>query len=174
MYYAGVSLTWQLGINGCSYDCQWRTCPGLTVKNKIQYWSDGSTFDVNSKKTRSEQHVGDIVSKYGVTTNYTAGQITSTIVFPASQPITGMSAWKKPKEKDTLMTWRGEWFLLAMLALRATAKQSAERPSAMRKTERNSIKNPISVCHSQKLVSNFCDSSCDFNHLTAPIIFANV
>jgi hypothetical protein len=37
MYYAGVSLTWQLGINGCSYDCQWRTCPGLTVKNKIQW-----------------------------------------------------------------------------------------------------------------------------------------
>jgi len=84
MYYAGISLPWQLGINGCSYDCQWRTCPGLTVKNKIQWWSDGSTYDVNAKKTRSEQHVGDIVSKYGVTTKYTAGQITSTSAMLAS------------------------------------------------------------------------------------------
>jgi len=33
---------------------------------------------VNAKKPRSEQHVGDIVSKYGRSTYYTAGQITST------------------------------------------------------------------------------------------------
>jgi hypothetical protein len=78
LYLGSHNLPYQSGFNGASYDCQWRVCPGLAVTNKIQYWSDGSTLNVNSKKSRSEQHVGDIVSKYGLTTNYTAGQITST------------------------------------------------------------------------------------------------
>lgn len=84
LYYAGTYLPFQQGYNGGSWDCQWHTCPGFTVKNKIQWWSDGSTFNVNSKKTRSEQHVGDVVSKYGKTTHYTAGQITSTSTALAS------------------------------------------------------------------------------------------
>jgi hypothetical protein len=78
MYYSGVSLVWQFGINGGAYDCQWRTCSGLTVKNQIQWYTGDLTAEVTAKKTRSEQHVGDIVSKYGQKTYYTAGQITST------------------------------------------------------------------------------------------------
>jgi hypothetical protein len=78
LYYNSTALPCQWSITNGSYDVQFRTCPGLNVTNKIQWWSDGSTFDVNSKKPRSEQHVGDIVSKYGYNTFYTAGQITST------------------------------------------------------------------------------------------------
>ncbi len=78
MYYGNYLLGGGAMINGGAYDVQWRTCPGLTVTNKIQWWSDGSTFTVNAKKPRSEQHIGDIVSKYGRTTHYTAGQISST------------------------------------------------------------------------------------------------
>jgi hypothetical protein len=78
MYFGSTSLPFLLGVTGGSYDCELRGCPGLTVTNKIQWWSDGSTFDITSKKTRSEQHVGDVVSKYGYNTYYTAGQITST------------------------------------------------------------------------------------------------
>jgi hypothetical protein len=77
LYYGSTSLPFQGTVMGYGYDCQWRTCPGLTVTNKIQWWSDGSTFDITSKKTRSEQHVGDIISKYGITTHYTAGQISN-------------------------------------------------------------------------------------------------
>jgi len=35
-YYGNYSLVFQGGINGGPYDVQWRTCPGLTVTNKIQ------------------------------------------------------------------------------------------------------------------------------------------
>lgn len=84
LYYSGNQLPFEAYRNGGGFDVQWHSSPVLSVTNKIQWWSDGSTFNVNSKKERSEQHVGDIVSKYGITTHYTAGQITSTtLLLPA-------------------------------------------------------------------------------------------
>jgi hypothetical protein len=72
------NLAYQTGSYGGSYDWQWCTCPGLNVTNKIQWWDNGWTFDVNAKKTYLEQVIGDVVCKYGRTTHYTCGQITST------------------------------------------------------------------------------------------------
>ena len=60
-----------------NYDVQWHTCPGLTVVNKIRWWSDGSTFDITATRHRNNQLVGETVSKYGKTTYYTAGTIYS-------------------------------------------------------------------------------------------------
>jgi hypothetical protein len=79
LYYNWTSLPYQTGYYGGAFDWQWRTCPGLTVTNKIQWWYNGWTFDVNSKKTYYEQVIGDVVSKYGNTTHYTCGQITNTM-----------------------------------------------------------------------------------------------
>ena len=82
-YYEYPSHTWhtlsyQSGYYSGSYDWQWCTCPGLSVTNKIQWWDNGWTFDVTSKKTYTEQVIGDVVSKYGNTTHFTCGQISST------------------------------------------------------------------------------------------------
>lgn len=74
-YYLGNSLPYQNGYFTGAYDCQWHTCPGLTVTNKIQIWSSGATLNITATKTRNEQHVGDIVMKYGAGTQYTSGQI---------------------------------------------------------------------------------------------------
>jgi len=74
------NLTYQTGSYAGACDWQWCTCPGLTVTNKIQWWDNGWTFDVNSKKTYMEQVIGDVVCKYGLTTHYTCGQITNTTV----------------------------------------------------------------------------------------------
>jgi hypothetical protein len=62
-----------------SYDCELRTPPaGSTITNKIRYWSDGSTLNITSVKSRDSIEIGDIVSKYGKITYYTAGEVTST------------------------------------------------------------------------------------------------
>ncbi len=64
---------------------EWKGTKIIDVSDKamamnlaIQWWDNGWTFDVNSKKTYMEQVIGDVVFKYGLATHYTCGQITST------------------------------------------------------------------------------------------------
>ncbi len=78
LYYNGTSLDFKGGVSGGSYDVQWHSKSSLSFPNRIQWWSDGSTFNITSTKTRSQLSVGAVVSKYGITTQYTAGEITST------------------------------------------------------------------------------------------------
>jgi hypothetical protein len=66
------------------------------------------------------------------------------MVWPASQPRTGISAWKSPNMAAILSTCHREGFLAVTLALRATAKQSADSPTAIRKTESKSV--PFIIC----------------------------
>ncbi len=64
---------------GGSYDCELRTCTysGIYITNKIQWWGDGSTLNIAGKQDRLDTIVGRTVSKYGESTWYTAGTITS-------------------------------------------------------------------------------------------------
>jgi hypothetical protein len=79
LYYNHVSLPLVgAAMYNLYWDCQWHTCPGLTVTNKIQTTSGGGTMDITSVVPRSSQSVGYYVFKYGRTTGLTAGMISST------------------------------------------------------------------------------------------------
>ncbi len=91
LYYGGTQLTYEGGYYVYAWDVQWHTTPGLNVENKIRYWSDGSTLSITAIKPRSQQKVGDIVSKYGNTTHYTAGMIISTTALGC--PPSSSSTW---------------------------------------------------------------------------------
>ena len=75
--YNGNNLPFQSQNWAGSYDIQWHTAPGYTVTNKIQWWSDGSTRDITATKSRSSQAIGNYVCKYGMTSHYTCGYISS-------------------------------------------------------------------------------------------------
>ena len=75
--YGGVSLPYQYGLDESYYDIQWHTAPGFTVTNKIKYRSDGSIMNITATKSRSQQWVGALVYKYGRTTGFTGGYISS-------------------------------------------------------------------------------------------------
>ena len=80
--YSGVSLPFQSENYGTYYDIQWHTAPGFTVTNKIKTTSFGTTNIINATKSRSEQSVGNWVAKYGKSTGFTAGYISSKIYMP--------------------------------------------------------------------------------------------
>ncbi len=86
MYYNGVELDLGGSIYGGSWDVRFYENTGFTVTNEFQWWEDGSTFPVTSTKSHNQQHVGDIVSKYGRVTKYTAGEITD-LYAPCAAPI---------------------------------------------------------------------------------------
>jgi len=75
--YNGNSLTFQSEQLTGSYDIQWHTASGYTVTNKIQWWNDGSTRDITATKSRDNQVIGGLVCKYGMTSQYTCGYISS-------------------------------------------------------------------------------------------------
>ncbi len=76
--YNGYSLGFFGESYGGSYDIQWHVPPyQYTVKNKIQWRSDGTTRDITAKKSRSGQVIGGYVCKYGITSHYTCGYISS-------------------------------------------------------------------------------------------------
>jgi hypothetical protein len=77
VYHSGQALAYQSGCFGWSYDVQWHWASGVSFPNKFQWWDDGSTFDVTATRSRDQQNVGDIVSKYGITTHYTCGELIS-------------------------------------------------------------------------------------------------
>lgn len=82
----GTDLTYQAGWYQGSYDVQWHTCPGLTVLPKIRYAADGSTRTIYNTVGRDSQGVGWYVSKYGMTTGYTAGYIADKDVWLSCVP----------------------------------------------------------------------------------------
>ncbi len=84
--HSGETLPFQSQAYGTSYDIQWHTAPDFTVTNKIKWWSDGSTRDITATKSRSNQSVGMYVAKYGKTSGYTAGYISSKTYQPTSIP----------------------------------------------------------------------------------------
>lgn len=75
--YNGTTLTFQSEIKTGSYDVQWHTPPPYTVTNLIRISTTGTTRNITSTQPRSSQVVGGYVCKYGVTTGYTCGYISS-------------------------------------------------------------------------------------------------
>jgi hypothetical protein len=53
---------------------------GVWQAESRNWWYDGSTFDITAVQPRGNQLVGETVSKYGITTHYTAGTIYSKTV----------------------------------------------------------------------------------------------
>jgi hypothetical protein len=72
------NLCRQAQLLGTYYDIQWLTCGGVNFTNKILWWDNPNlTQSITSVQYRAQQVVGAYVSKYGVTTKYTAGYIES-------------------------------------------------------------------------------------------------
>lgn len=84
--YSGTALTFKAEKFQDSYDVQWHTASGYTVKNWIKWWSDGSTRSITSTKSRDSQAIGNYVCKYGKTTFYTCGYISSKTYAPSYVP----------------------------------------------------------------------------------------
>lgn len=74
--YAGNALTFQSADRTGNQDVQWHTAPGLTVTN--QFNVGGSVRSCTATKSRTNQAVGNYVCKYGKTSGYTCGSISST------------------------------------------------------------------------------------------------
>lgn len=86
--YQNRSLPYQAGQFSGAVDAQWHTAPGLRPVNRVfdaQYDSTTPYYrHITATKTRSQQVVGEFVCKYGITTGYTCGNITSTNYTPSS------------------------------------------------------------------------------------------
>ncbi|XSG73496.1 S1 family peptidase [Herpetosiphon llansteffanensis] len=72
-----INLTYKNGIYSYSHDVQWHTAVGNTIKNQIRYKLDGTRRNITATKSRVSQSVGTVVCKYGQTTAYTCGTISS-------------------------------------------------------------------------------------------------
>lgn len=86
MSYNGTNLPYQGELFRDSFDVQWHTAPGFTVRNKIRWSSDGLTRDITSKLERDQQMLNTYVCKYGRTTFYTCGNISSKDYCPTYVP----------------------------------------------------------------------------------------
>lgn len=84
--YAGIVLTFQAQQYTGSYDIQWHRAPGHTFTNLIRWWSDGSTRRITATQHRNNQTIGGYVCKYGKTTHYTCGYISSKTYAPSYVP----------------------------------------------------------------------------------------
>ncbi len=84
--YSGTALTFKAEKFQDTFDVQWHTAPGYTVKNWIKWWNDGSTREITSTKSRDNQAIGNYVCKYGMTTFYTCGYISSKTYAPSYVP----------------------------------------------------------------------------------------
>jgi hypothetical protein len=63
------------------------------------------------------------------------------MVRPANHPRIAIMNWDSPKAKEVRNIWRRVTIGIEMLPLRATAKQSADKPTAIKRIEINSIMN---------------------------------
>ncbi len=79
--YSGTSLPYQSGDITGNQDVQWHTAPGFTVTNQFNVGS--SVRSCTGTLSRSSQNVGDYVCKYGKTSGYTCGSISSTTYAPS-------------------------------------------------------------------------------------------
>ena len=77
---------------GGSCDCSWHTCPGFTVQNKIKIDNSGTTRDITGVQLRASQTLGTIVSKYGIGTGYSYGQLISKTFQPTSDVVPNATA----------------------------------------------------------------------------------
>jgi hypothetical protein len=82
--YSGVSLPFQSENYGTYYDIQWHTSPGFTVTNKIKS-SSSSTTSITATIPRVQQIIGSFVAKYGKSTGFTAGYVSSQTFKPGTQ-----------------------------------------------------------------------------------------
>ena len=88
--YQNRALPYVTGQSSGSIDSQWHTAPGLRPTNRVwdgQY--DASTpyyRNITAYKTRAQQVAGEFVCKYGITTGYTCGTITTTSYTPGFIP----------------------------------------------------------------------------------------
>lgn len=73
--YSGTNLPFQAELDANEYDIQWHTAPGFTVWNLI--WDGTYNRYIFSTKHRDSQVVGELVCKYGKTTGYNCGYITT-------------------------------------------------------------------------------------------------
>jgi len=87
--YNGSSLIFQSENYGTYYDIQWYTppvFPSFTVTNKIKVSSIGTTNTITATKSRIYQFIGSLVYKYGKSSGFTAGFISSISYQPVSVP----------------------------------------------------------------------------------------
>ena len=76
-YYQGVSLPFRLEDNNTDQDVQWHSaCDLFDVTNEIEIGS-GAVRTITGTMPRNNQAVGSVVCKYGMTTGYTCGTISS-------------------------------------------------------------------------------------------------
>jgi len=73
--YNGTSLPFKASAYGGSYDVQWHTAPGFTVRN-LAYDGSSNRY-VYSTMHRNNQALNSWVCKHGKTTGYTCGFITN-------------------------------------------------------------------------------------------------
>lgn len=73
--YNGTDLDYESGEFNESYDIQWHTAPGFTVRNLVHF---GHTYPryIYGTVSASDQSVDDYVCKYGRVTGYHCGYIT--------------------------------------------------------------------------------------------------
>ncbi len=69
------------------------------------------------------------------------------MVRPANQPSTGIIAWKAPKDKETRNICQKDKVFPEILLLRATAKQSADKATAISKTATKPVLDTYLVWH---------------------------
>jgi hypothetical protein len=81
------ALPYQAGAFYGSIDAQWHTAPDLIPTNRVYDGQSDATTPgyrlITSYKTRSQQVVGEFVCKFGITSGYTCGTISSTTYTPA-------------------------------------------------------------------------------------------
>ncbi|MDQ6877349.1 MAG: S1 family peptidase [Candidatus Dormibacteraeota bacterium] len=84
--YAGNSLPFQAESFGGSNDEQWHTVPGLTTLNLVRISPSGTTRDITTRTYAAGQATGTLVCKYGTTTGYGCGYLTSKTFAPGYVP----------------------------------------------------------------------------------------
>ena len=84
------SLPYQNGQFSGSIDAQWHTAPDLFPTNRAFDGQVDTTTPsyrlITASKPRSQQVIGEFVCKYGMTSGYTCGTITSTTLAPGYIP----------------------------------------------------------------------------------------
>jgi streptogrisin C len=79
--FSGTTLPLVDVMESGNVDARWHTTPGFTDPNLIRVNSSGTTSQITSRRHRNDMMVGDVVCKYGDTTNYDCGTIDDTSSF---------------------------------------------------------------------------------------------
>lgn len=112
--YSGKSLPFQSEIYTAACDVQWHTAPDFSVTNEFRSSSSGFKRKVTGTVSRNSQTVGGYVCKYGKTTGYKCGYITSKNYLSTSQPNSTATFIRVSKDGVDLSSGGdsgGPWFL---------------------------------------------------------------